>query len=204
MKIFVKQIPPARLLYYAAAAAIFLIIALGYSLHSAKKNWLAVSNQIKHVHRLHLEREKKQSLNKSIRKKYDRVDEFYLEHNLEQLNLLNKERESLLNLTNNQNIIGNEWIDRRSRFISGNSNKIHFTTDTIAPDLGIQDSIKTTCHPVEADSKDLEEILKRVEGEYSSKPLLLITDFLLKRKNQNGGNETFELTLTLLKREFVS
>ena len=51
---------------------------------------------------------------------------------------------------------------------------------------------------------DLKDILDIIEGNHTQKPQLIVRDFQLTRKTKTSGNEVYDLSMALIKREFES
>lgn len=200
-KIFSK-LPLNRLLVYLVILG-FLPIACSV-FYYAKKNreWEFISQRIANVRSLAANSARKQSLNKTVRAVYADAEQFYLENQLESLTFLKKEKEALEQLFHNPTFTGNEAAEKRYAFLSSPSNQLEWIQGSSQAAEGTQQTDVLQAHSVEIDAYDLKEILMRIEGNRKGKPQLLITDFRLNKKELSNGNEVFELTMKLLKREF--
>lgn len=203
MNKLLQSIPFSRLVIYIVLLTLFPVFGIGFLYLKEKNTWNEVAEQILTVHSLSEQKARKQSMNTTVRKKYAKADDFYLDNQVETINFLKKEREALENLVQNPTFTGNELAERRYAFLSGEANRLQFTQGAVQGAEGVQETTVILAHPVEVDNQDLKELLMRVEGNRPKKPQLLITDFKLNKKAHSNGNEVFEVNMKLLKREFA-
>jgi len=201
MKKYFQSIPFSRLIIYLILAGCLPFFFIGYSYIKEKNAWNQVAHRILSMHTLVECNARKQSMNMAIRKKYAQTDHFYLDHQIESLRFLKKERTALERLMQNPSFTGNEVIEKRYAFLSGEANLLQFVEGTVQSGEDFQETLEKISHPVEVDTQDLKELLSRIENNQPGKPQLLVTDLNLKKKTFTSGNQVFELNLNLLKRE---
>lgn len=203
IKGFTDSIPLPRLLLYLVVLGLLPVMILSFSWMQKRKGWEEVSEKIYEIQLLSETRVRKQALNTTVREHYGEADQFYLENQLESLSFLKKEREALERLLQSPTFTGNEAAEKRYTFLTGTGNRLQFTEGSVASGEGVQETIEILAHPVEIDTHDLKELLNRIEGNRGGKPQLIVADFNLNRKEQRNGNEVFEATMKLIKREFI-
>lgn len=196
------SIPASRLVVYSIVFS-FLILGLTWFFHvEEEKKWDGVLHQITSLHQLSQKKTAKQAFNNVVREVYREVDPYYLQHFVESLRFLKREKEALQKLIHHPSFTGNETAEKRYSFITGLSNTFDFREGLVQVSDNIQETEVISDHAVEIDAQDLQQILAIIETKQREKPQLLITDFHCNRKNYFDGNEVFELKLKLLKREF--
>ncbi len=198
-----KSISISRLITYLVIISLFPLIYVGFNFLKRKQRWESVSQRIEAVRHLAEIKTRGQSINHLIREEYADSDPFYIDTQLESLSFLNKEKEALEKMLQNTLFTGNEWVENRYTFITSEGNRIRFTEGDIQKGEGFQESITTILHPVEGDIEDLKEFLARIETYCRSQPQMVVTDFTLNRKTYPSSNEVYELTVKILKREFI-
>lgn len=203
MKKIYNKIPTSRLAFYSVILMLLPLFFAGYAYFTKNKEWETVSDRMLAIHQFSEKKARQQSLNIAVRKKFNQIDSFFLDHHVEPLNLLKKEQEALENLIQTPSYTGNEVAEKRYAFLCGEGNHIQFTQGSVQSAEGIQETTEILAHPVEVSVEDLKELLTRIEGNRPNKPLLLITDLKLNKKTHASGNEVYNLNLTLLKREFI-
>ncbi|MCH9628120.1 MAG: hypothetical protein S4CHLAM2_17730 [Chlamydiales bacterium] len=202
MKKMISSIPFSRLVIYLVVLGLLPLFFVGYTYTKQKNEWDFVARRIMSVRSLSEQKARKQSLNTIVRNKFSNTDPFYLDNQVASLSFLKKEREALDNLIQNPSFTGNEAAEKRHAFLSGEANQVQFTEGAVQSGEGVQERMVSLAHPVEVDTHDLKEILTRIEGNRPGKPQLLVSDFKLNKKAHPNGNEVYELSLKLLKREF--
>lgn len=203
IKKMTSAIPASRLLLYVAAAFMLPLLLAYIHFFNVKKSWENVNTQIAYVHSLAETKIQKQSLNNLTKQIFKDTDQLYFSHQLESTLFLKKEREALEKLINTPSFTGNEAAEKRYHFICEGKNRMRFIEAAVESAEGVTETAEVLASPIEIDSQDLKEILFRIEGNRPGKPLLMITDFRLIRKQQSWGSEVFEVNLKLLKREFL-
>lgn len=205
-----STIPQKRLLIYLLLIGLVPIFFAWLTFSSQLATTNELENLIHHVQSLAFNREKKQSVNISVRHKFRDADHFYIDKNLETLILLEPEIESLKTMVSNPNFNDDENVKKRLDFLTGPLNRISFTEGVVQSSPIFQEVTETLVHPVEVNVSDLRQILCLVEGVIigdctppPNRPQLIILDFKLDKKNVSEKNEVFLLNLKLLKREFL-
>ncbi len=198
-----KSLPLSRQLLYLVLLGLLPLFYLGWHHLQTQKEWDFVHYRLIYIDNLVKSQTAKQALNVALREIHAEPDPFYLEHQLEALPLLGKECQAIEELMNAPQYTGNEAAEKRLAFIQGGNNRLIFRDAAPQSKNGLQETLYTLTQPVEVDGENLKTILSLLEDHKSNQPLLLITDFQLKRKEHVGGNQNFELTLNLLKKEFV-
>lgn len=156
-------------------------------------------------------KEKRQSLNQTLRTHFKDADHFYIDKYLETLVFLEPEIETLQKITQSKNFPDDEGIKKRLEFLTGPANHLSFTEGVVQSYGTFQETTETLSHPLEVNIKDLYKILSRIEGikvgdenPPPSRPQLIILDFRLdKKKGSDNQSEAFLLNMKLLKREFL-
>lgn len=205
-----KHIPLNRLLLYVVILGIFPIFLLLFLFVGKLDELEEMENSIRGLQTLALQKEKKQAVNKAVKSYFSDADHFYIDKNLETLNLLLPEIENLEEITRNPHFTEDEGVRKRLEFLTGSQNRLHFSESGVQSTPYFQEVIETLTHPVEVDSADLKQILSLVEGveidshkPIDGRPQLIILDFKLNKKFGGQTNEVFELNMKLLKREFL-
>lgn len=191
-----------RFVFYIALVALLPLVGVAYWYHFEKSGWESVKDELFATHFLAEQKARSQAVNLTVRAQYLEADPLYIDNTLEQLSLLGKEKEALKALMDSPSFTGNEAAEKRYAFITGGANRLHFREGLIQSADGIQETPESLTHPVELDTGDLQNVLRAVEEQREGQPQLLITDLILHKKTQPSGNEVFECTLHLLKREF--
>lgn len=152
----------------------------------------------------------KQSVNIALMQSYKDADHFYIDKQLETLQFLEPEIESLQTAMNNKNIAEDETLKKRYEQLVGSGNSLSFSEGVVQSSPVLQEVVESLIHPVEVDVDNLKEVLAKIEGvEIGSygpgpnRPQLIITDFKIDKKNAIDKNEVFQLNLKLLKREYL-
>lgn len=202
MKNGLTSIPLSRLLVYLMILFLLPTFSVGYRFVKKNREWDAVQMRILSLHTLSASKERKQYLNNLVRQNFSGIDQFFIENQLESLQLLKREREALEKLFQSPTFTGNEAAEKRFAAITSKSNRLEWTQGNLQSADGIQEGHFMLSHPVEIDTQDLKEILTRIEGTRKGKPQLIVTDFKLLKKAKQNGNEVYELNMKLLKREF--
>jgi hypothetical protein len=205
-----NSIPQKRLLLYIILAGLIPIIIAWLLYSSELENVRNLEYKLRSVQAQAFSREKKQSLNMSLRNAHSDTDHFYIDKNLETLSLLEPEIESLKIILDNDNLPADENIKKRLETLVGGGNSLVFTEGVVQSSPSFQDVTETLVHPVEVNIADLQQILCRIEGipigpckPPPNRPQLIILDFRLDKKTSSEKNEVFLLNLKLLKREFL-
>ena len=173
-----------------------------------------LQSSLEYIQHEALVKEKKQALNLAVRQHFHDADHFYIDKQLETLTFLDQETELLQKLSSNNSFANDERIKKRLEFLTGTNgnpgNRLVFSEGVVQKYPLFQETVETLMHPVEIDSKDLQEILAKIEGVKMAaalpgpnRPQLFITEFRLEKKTTNEKNQIFQLNLKLVKREFL-
>jgi len=136
--------------------------------------------------------------------KHAQSNPYFLESELESLNLLEREKLTLKRWATHPAIANKEALKNRLSFLESSQNRLGFVGDEIQFAKTFKETLETQKEPVEVDGEDLMRLLSLIEGVSTDvkRPQLIITDFALKKKKTELQNEVFELKMDLLKREF--
>lgn len=202
-------IPQSRMILYVLLAGLLPVFFALFHFLSQKTAVEELQNTLTLVEQLALQREHKQSLNRSVRDNYKEADHFYIDKYLENLEFLKPEAETLQKLVNNKYFAGDENVKKRLEFVTGQENSLLFSEGNVQNYPFFQETTPTLSHPVEVNLNDLKEILAITEGiaidnfePGPNRPQLIILDFKLDRKEISENNEVFILNMKLLKREY--
>jgi hypothetical protein len=204
-----SNIPQSRLLLYIMLLGLVPFFLLIFNFTSQLNQISTIQSMIANLQDKTYAREKKQAVNIAVRNNYRDADHFYIDKQMETLNFLESEIESLQKVISNKNYPDDENIKKRLDFLI-NSNNMMFTEGVVQSNPFFQETTETLVHPVEVNVKDLRAILAKIEGvsigqEVSgpNRPQMIILDFKLEKKHMAEKNEVFTLNLKLLKREFL-
>lgn len=199
-----QSIPLYRLLGYLMIPALLPLLWISFHYWTATREWKNLASHLEAVQHQSAIKAQKQRLNNLIRKTYADADHFYIDHQLETMSFLKKEKEGLEALFQNRAYTGNDAAEQRYAFITGEKNRFLMTQGNIQTAENIRQSTEVLSHSVELSFSDLDELLSRIEEKQPGQPQLLITHLRLNRKQIATGGEVFETQLKLLKREFES
>lgn len=205
-----KNIPATRLVIYLLLAGVLPNLFVAANFFSKKKLLETLQSQIESVKTSAFVREKRQAVNLAVQSVYREADHFYLDKEIETIQLLQPEIESLKKIGSNPNFTEDDFVKKRIDFLTGRENKIVFSEGIVQSTPLFQEVTETLVHPVEINTEDLKQMLAKIEGKeignYDSgagRPQLVILDFKIEKKNIAENNEVFLLNLKLLKREFL-
>ncbi len=204
-----REIPLQRLLIYAAILGLLPLFLVLFQLQKRHQDLSFLKQRIEGVEEIALAKQSKQALNRRIRAHYAKADHFYIDKQLESLTFLQPEVATLKEALSQEDVGENQAALQRLEFLTGGENTLRFTEGGVISFDGIQDTPETMQRPIEINEKDLQQILSSIEGVSiggfappQGKPLLLVLDFKLQRKEVVGDHETYSLLLKLIKREF--
>src|SRR5688572_16015307 len=204
-----KDIPKSRLLLYLLVLGILPLLLILFLFVSKLDDLNDLQNSIQSLQGLALQREKKQAVNIALRNHYQEADHFYLDKNIESIQLLEPEIENLKKIASNPNFPEDPNVRKRIDFLTSPQNRLVFSEGAVQSTPFFQETVETLTHPVEIDTNDLQEILAAIEGvevgqftPNPGRPQLIILDFKLEKKNIGDKNEVFGLNMKILKREF--
>lgn len=205
-----SSVPQQRLLLYIMLLGLLPIAFAWFALSSQLDENALLRTQIWQIQEQALTREKKQANNMAVRYHFQNANHFYIDKNLETISLLEPEIESLKGMQQNPNFPEDENIKKRLDILTGPTNALVFTEGVVQSTPLFQEVTETLVHPVEINVTDLQKILCRIEGitlgncvPPENRPQLIIIDFKLEKKTVSEKNQVFQLSLKLLKREYL-
>lgn len=142
--------------------------------------------------------------------KHENSDPYFLDKEIESLRFLEREKRQLKGWLSHPAISNKEKITRRMQFLEGNENRLSFAEGDIQTSKTCKETMEKQRNPIEIDAEDLNNLLAHIEEtsepNTSAKkvPQLLICNFSMTQKNTLLQNEVFEITMDLLKREFLA
>ncbi len=138
--------------------------------------------------------------------RYSHFEPYFIDQCLEALPLLQGNLHELRAMKNHPACKNRDEVMKRIEFLEGPDNRLSFAEENIRSSKRIKETEERLLHPVEIDADDLEHLLSLIEdvaiGGYvpnQTSPQLILRDFILTKKN----NSSYELNLSLLKREFI-
>lgn len=154
--------------------------------------------QIKREAPSSLERKKRKDLFLERRKE---PPSFALKQKVEELSFCQKEVQALKHLLAHPAISNKRELQERLLFLS-EENFISLINGETSSAAGCSETRKRQKTPVQVEEEDVYSLLSLLE-EDSPGPQFLLLDFQLKRKLSSVQTECWDLTLELLKREFL-
>jgi len=149
--------------------------------------------------------------------KHENSDPYFLDKEIESLCFLNQEKNQLKSWLSHPAISNKDKLYRRIEFLENGENRLSFSEDEIQVSKTCKETMEKQRYPIEIDSGDLQNLLSIIEENPSEemrvdnrpsplkgRPQLLICNFSMTKKNTPLQNEVFEITMDLLKREFLS
>jgi len=204
-----NHIPKERLFYYILLIGLLPIILAASHVFKVRREIRSTASLVETLHSKAALVERRQGLNKAVRKQFLEADHFYLDKHLEAQALLEPEREMLEKVISQKTFIADDKVLSRMEKLNS-KNRIQFAEGVVQTYPDFQETIETLTAPVEVDVEDLKEILATIEGvdidAYGpgpNRPQLIVTFFKIDKKKGSGDNEVFELSLRLLKREYL-
>lgn len=205
-----KSIPKNRLVAYGLILGLIPLGIVLMNIVSGLNELSETDQRIELIEEQILLLGQKQSVNIALMQSYKDADHFYIDKQLETLQFLEPEIESLQMALNNKNIAEDENLKKRYEQLVGSGNSMSFSEGVVQSSTVFQEVVESLIHPVEVDVSNLKEVLAKVEGveigSYApgpNRPQLIITDFKIDKKNTIDKNEVFQLNLKLLKREYL-
>lgn len=205
-----SNIPQKRILLYMTLAGLLPLLFVVFTFWSKLSDVEQLENTIQEVELLHLNREKKQTLNTIVRNHYRDADHFYIDKNLETLTFLEPEIEALQKSLNQKNSAEDDQLKKRLEILTSPANQMAFSEGVVQSLPEFQETTETLTHPVEVDVENIKEILARIEGmdigpyhPIPNRPQLIILEFKIEKKKSIDKNEIFLLNMKLLKREYL-
>lgn len=199
-----KALSIHRAIFYLLIGTFVLFAGIGGYFLKEKRAWAYVEEELLQTSYLSTLKMQKQSLNNLVRKQYCQADPMYLEHQFQGFRPLARERYALEKLTKTHNYTGAESIEKRLTFLNQGNNHLAFIEKNPGRGENLCETWEVMSHPIEVDVDDLKDILDIIEGAHTQKPQLIVRDFQLTRKTKTSGNEVYDLSMALIKREFES
>lgn len=141
--------------------------------------------------------------------RYSETEKYFLDHHIESLPLLQDEILWLQAYEHHPALAEKNLAKGRLKHLSKENNQISFLEEGIKKSQFYQETEEKMKKSVEVNELDLKKILSLIENvqigpcqPHPKSPQMIITNFSLKRKNSPFKQETFEVKLDLLKREF--
>ena len=153
----------------------------------------------------------------SFLKKHENSDPYFLDKEIESLGFLTHEKTQLKGWLSHPAIANKEKLSRRLHFLENGENRLSFSEEEIQVSKTCKETMEKQRYPIEIDPNDLQKLLSLVEetaniensadeklSSTKGRPQLMICNFSMSKKNTPLQNEVFEITMDLLKREFLS
>ncbi len=205
-----ESIPKNRLVAYGLILGLIPLGAVVLNFLSGLNDINNQNERIELIQEQALLLSQKQAVNIALMQSYKEADHFYIDKQLETIQLLEPEIEALQTAMNNRNVAEDESLKKRHEHLIGSGNALGFSEGVVQSTPVFQEVVETMIHPVEVNIENLKEILAKVEGvdigPYSpgpNRPQLIIIDFKMDKKNSIDKNEVFQLNMKLLKREYL-
>lgn len=138
--------------------------------------------------------------------KHENSDPYFLDKEIESLSFLALEKQQLKKWLSHPAISNKDKLTRRINFIESGENRLSFTEEEIQVSKTCKETMEKQRHPIEVDVEDVKNLLAQIEdpsNEPKRRPQLLICNFSMTKKSTPLQNEVFEITMDLLKREFL-
>ncbi|CDZ79856.1 hypothetical protein BN1013_00356 [Candidatus Rubidus massiliensis] len=205
-----NNIPMKRLLTYVMILGLLPIILVFSYFWTKANKYTEIQDSFLVLADKALSKEKKHALNKIVHQTYREADHFYIDKHLETLDLLESEQETLQKILAKPSFTEDESTKKRLEYLQSSSNKLSFAEGVVQSYPFFQETAESLVHPVEVNAEDIQKILAHIEGKEIGLfkcapkcPQLIITDFKIERKASQDKNEIFQLTMKLLKREYL-
>lgn len=203
-----NQMPQSRVLLYLFCLSLIPLVLALFHYHSESQSLQSLDSQITRLQQAAILRERKQAANNLVRSYYADADRFYVEKQTEALHLLQSETTALQKLGHQPSIAEDPRVSRRLSALTGNT--IIFTEGMVQSYPFFNEIPEALQHPVEVDVDDIKKLLSIIEGvdigpyePGKNRPQLIITDFRLDSKANQGESEVYILNLKILKREYL-
>jgi len=205
-----NKIPQNRALLYILTLALLPVLLSSAFVMSRLKTLDNLNQEFESLKETLLFKDQRQASNKKVRAYFKDADHFYIDKELETLSFLEPEIEVLQKIVSQKNFPDDEGIKKRLEFLKGSGNDLVFNEGVVQNYGPFQEVLETQAHAVEINLSDLKKILSRIEGIeiadneiLHNRPQLLILDLKLDKKTSPDKNETYQLSMKLLKREFA-
>lgn len=201
------NIPFSRLKWYFIALGTLPILLAFWGLYSKVQTLNVIQNELLSVSEYALMKEKRQEINNAVISAFSGADRFYIDKQLESMTPLAQEVEILEKIAKQTNFTDNDLILQRLQTLK-QKNRLVFAESNVQNFPRFTETQETLINPVEIDLNDLQRILALVEGveingnSATDRPLLIISDLRLEKKESRPDSDTFLLNMKLIKREF--
>jgi hypothetical protein len=188
-------IPKERLLVYLVVGCLVVVGATGWwafgRVAAGRRERLGAERVLGEM-RL---KQARQAVNREVVEVFGEADHFFVDRELETLELLGDERRELERLLEEEpGLPSKEVLGRLERL---RANGVMFAEEKVVRKGGVMEVEERLVRAVEVDMDDVKAVLDRVEGVGQGRPQMIVTEFGLRRKG-----EVFEMEMRFLKREF--
>lgn len=204
-----EGITQIRLLLYILILSLLPAIWIAYSYQSSQTRLKRLHAQIETAQQKALFLEQKLAPNRAVQASFIKADRFYLDKQIENLSLLNREVKLLQRLIDNAIVPPDVQLINRLEALK--KNRIQFSEGSVETYPFFKEVPDSLAIPVEVDISDIQKILSRIEGVNicqselpPNRPQLLITDFKLERKRGIKQSELYTLNIKMVQREYFS
>lgn len=202
------NLSPFRLFLYVLLAN---MLVLGYVLwnnHSANQEIDLVQRRIERLEFDTQTKDIKRASNNLVRSYYADADRFYLEKQVQSIELLKDQKRDLEKILQVKSVAEDPRATRRLNTLR--ENKMVFSEGMVQSYPFFNEIPESLSQPVEVNVEDMREVLAKIEGVKigpylpgEKRPQFLITEFRLDRKNLSKDEDSYMLNLKLLKREYL-
>ena len=152
--------------------------------------------------------EKKEKKEQFIQR-YKASSPYFLDEQIESISFLEEEKKHLQNLLQHPAIVDKRPIESRLQFLASEGNRFVFTEEAIKTNASMKETEEKQRHPVQMSPDDVKKTLSLLEdlpienyGRTENRPQIVITDFLLQKKQTSLKTDVFEVDMQFIKREF--
>lgn len=202
------HLSPLRLFLYVLLANALIFGYVLWHNHSANQEVDDVERRIGRLDRETQTKDIKRAANNLVRSYYADADRFYLEKQVQSVELLKDQRRDLEKLLQVKSVAEDPRATRRLNTLR--ENKMVFSEGMVQSYPFFNEIPESLSQPVEVDIEDIREVLAKIEGVKigpylpgEKRPQFLITEFRLDRKNISKDEDSYMLNLKLLKREYL-
>jgi hypothetical protein len=142
--------------------------------------------------------------------RYRNADPYFIDREIESLAFLEQEKEELSALLKHPALADKRQADSRLQFLSSEENRLAFAEEGIRTSTRMKETEEKQRHPVQMDEGDLKKLLALLEdlpieglSSLENRPQIIVTDFLLEKKDTSLNSTVLEVDMKLLKREWI-
>ena len=140
-----------------------------------------------------------------ILERHSHPDPYFLDKEIESFSFLSIEQHQLREWLSHPAIANKQPLLDRLRFLEKGDNHLSFMEEEFQISPLCKETIEKQRNWIELDNDDLKRLLTMLEINPKEKsPQLLVTEFLMHKKETPLHSEAFEIKMNLLKREFLS